>query len=182
MPRRRIGREESFAAKDRRSSLDDPLSLVDGREVERVLAFWRSADGGEAGWSGHRFRQAIHGDEARVGVDADTALVEKVAVTPDNLNDGCCARWPWGTIRGRSMPTAPIAAMSSHRSRTRGVARRELPPPLSDAARTKTPSRSSTLSIDPSGASAPRAPSGASEKVFGTETSAFEQAFSPALA
>ena len=39
-------------------------------------------------WSGHRSRRAIHGYKAHVGADADTALVEEVAITPGNVHDG----------------------------------------------------------------------------------------------
>ena len=42
----------------------------------------------EAAWAGHRTRKAVHGFKAHVGADADTALVETVAVTPGNVNDG----------------------------------------------------------------------------------------------
>lgn len=42
----------------------------------------------EASWSGHRSRKAIHGDKAHVGADADTSIVEKIAVTPGNAHDG----------------------------------------------------------------------------------------------
>ena len=45
---------------------------------------------GEAGWSGHRARKAIHGYKVHVGVDADTAIAERVAVTPGNRHDGRC--------------------------------------------------------------------------------------------
>jgi hypothetical protein len=36
----------------------------------------------------HRGRAAVHGFKAHVGADADTALVEDVAITPANVNDG----------------------------------------------------------------------------------------------
>ena len=44
----------------------------------------------EAAWSGHRSRKAVHGYKAHVGADADTAIVEKIAVTPGNRHDGRC--------------------------------------------------------------------------------------------
>ena len=37
---------------------------------------------------GHRSRKAVHGYKAHVGADADTALVEKLAVTPGKAHDG----------------------------------------------------------------------------------------------
>lgn len=42
----------------------------------------------EARWSGHSSRKAVHGYKVHVGADADTALVEKLAVTPGNAHDG----------------------------------------------------------------------------------------------
>jgi transposase, IS5 family len=42
----------------------------------------------DARWSGHRSRRAIHGYKAHIGADADTALVEKLDVTPGNVHDG----------------------------------------------------------------------------------------------
>ena len=43
---------------------------------------------GEAGWSGHRSRKAVHSYKAHVAADADTGLVERVDVTPGNVHDG----------------------------------------------------------------------------------------------
>ncbi len=43
---------------------------------------------GDACWVKHKGRRAIHGFEAHVGADADTAPVEEVAITPANVNDG----------------------------------------------------------------------------------------------
>ncbi|WP_414476174.1 IS5 family transposase [Microvirga sp. M2] len=42
----------------------------------------------EASWAGHKRRKAIRGFKAHVAADADTALVEALAVTPGNVNDG----------------------------------------------------------------------------------------------
>lgn len=39
-------------------------------------------------WVKHKGRAAVHGFKAHVGADASTALVEKVSVTPANVNDG----------------------------------------------------------------------------------------------
>lgn len=36
----------------------------------------------------HKGKPAVHGFKAHVGADADTALVEQIAVTPANINDG----------------------------------------------------------------------------------------------
>lgn len=42
----------------------------------------------DARWVKHKGRPAVHGFKAHVGADADTALVERIAVTPANVNDG----------------------------------------------------------------------------------------------
>jgi IS5 family transposase len=42
----------------------------------------------EACWVKHKNRKAIHGFKAPVGADADTAIVEVLAVAPGNVNDG----------------------------------------------------------------------------------------------
>jgi hypothetical protein len=39
-------------------------------------------------WVKHKGKPAVHGFKAHVGADADTALVEEVAITPANINDG----------------------------------------------------------------------------------------------
>lgn len=58
-------------------------TLVDATVIASV-----SKGDGEAAWAGHRSRKAVHSYKAHVGADADTALVETVAVTPGNVNDG----------------------------------------------------------------------------------------------
>ena len=45
-------------------------------------------DDAEASWAGHRRRKAVHGYKVHVGADAETALVEQIAVTPGNVHDG----------------------------------------------------------------------------------------------
>ena len=52
-----------------------------------IIASARECDG-DARWVKHKGRRAIHGFKAHVGADADTALVEEVAITPANINDG----------------------------------------------------------------------------------------------
>ena len=42
----------------------------------------------EGRWVEHRNRPAVHGFKAHVGADANTALVEEIAVTPANVADG----------------------------------------------------------------------------------------------
>jgi transposase, IS5 family len=52
-----------------------------------IIAAARESDG-DARWVKHKGRRAVHGFKAHVGADADTALVEEVAITPANVNDG----------------------------------------------------------------------------------------------
>ena len=42
----------------------------------------------DARWVKHKGKPAVHGFKAHVGADADTVLIEEVAVTPANINDG----------------------------------------------------------------------------------------------
>ncbi|HEX5776088.1 MAG TPA: IS5 family transposase [Caulobacteraceae bacterium] len=61
-----------------------------GTIVDASVVASASEDDGEAAWSGHRSRKAVHGYKAHVGADADSALVERIAVTPGNRHDGRC--------------------------------------------------------------------------------------------
>ena len=61
-----------------------------GTIVDATVVGSASEGDGQAVWSGHRSRKAVHGYKAHVGVDADTAIVEKIAVTPGNRHDGRC--------------------------------------------------------------------------------------------
>jgi IS5 family transposase len=64
------------------------ISVKIGRLVDAtIIASARESDG-DARWLKHKGRRAIHGFKAHVGADADTALVEEVAITPANVNDG----------------------------------------------------------------------------------------------
>jgi IS5 family transposase len=64
------------------------VTVKTGTLVDATVVGSSSEGDEEARWSGHRSRKAIHGYKAHVGADADTALVEKIAVTPGNAHDG----------------------------------------------------------------------------------------------
>ena len=64
------------------------VSVKTGTLVDATVIASASEADGEAGWSGHRARKAIHGYKAHVAADADTGLVERVDVTPGNVHDG----------------------------------------------------------------------------------------------
>ena len=68
----------------------DTVRVKTGTIVDASVIASASAGDGKAAWSGHRSRKAIHGYKAHVGADADTAIVERIAVTPGNRHDGRC--------------------------------------------------------------------------------------------
>jgi IS5 family transposase len=59
-----------------------------GTLVDAKIIASASPDDEEGNWVKHKGRPAVHGFKAHVGADAETALVEEIAVTPANVNDG----------------------------------------------------------------------------------------------
>ena len=59
-----------------------------GTLVDATIIASSSKEDEEGHWVKHKGRPAVHGFKAHVGADADTALVEEIAVTPANVNDG----------------------------------------------------------------------------------------------
>jgi IS5 family transposase len=59
-----------------------------GTIVDATIIASASEDDADAQWVKHRNKAAVHGFKAHIGADADTTLVEEVAVTPANINDG----------------------------------------------------------------------------------------------
>jgi hypothetical protein len=100
-----------------------------GTLVDATVVASASQGDGEASWSGHRVRKAIHGYKAHVAADADTGMVECVDVTPGNVHEGRAS--------GAVVPddpalvhtlTAPIAgARLAEAERERGGATRIAP-------------------------------------------------------
>lgn len=64
------------------------IRVKTGTLVDATIIASASADDGDARWVKHKGKPAVHGFKAHVGADADTALVEEVAITPANVNDG----------------------------------------------------------------------------------------------
>jgi IS5 family transposase len=89
------------------------ITVKTGALVDATVIASASHKDGEAAWSKHRRRGAVFGFKAHVGADAETALVEEVAVTPGNVNDGRADLKRSRTIPAMSMPIARIAARSS---------------------------------------------------------------------
>ena len=63
------------------------IRVKTGTLVDATIIASASEDDGEAHWVKHKGKPAVHGFKAHVGADAQTALVEQVAVTPANVND-----------------------------------------------------------------------------------------------
>ena len=59
-----------------------------GTLVDVTIIASASEEDGDGRWVKHKGRRVVHGFKVHVGADADTALVEKISVTPANVNDG----------------------------------------------------------------------------------------------
>ena len=59
-----------------------------GTLVDATIIASASEADDDGRWVKHKGRAAVHGFKAHVGADASTALVEKISVTPANVNDG----------------------------------------------------------------------------------------------
>ncbi len=64
------------------------VSVKQGTLVDATIIASASKDDNEARWVKHKNKKAVHGSKAHVACDEDTALIEKVAITPANVNDG----------------------------------------------------------------------------------------------
>jgi len=64
------------------------IGVKTGTLVDATIIASASEGDVEAHWVKHKGRPAVHGFKAHVGADAETALVEEIAVTPANVNDG----------------------------------------------------------------------------------------------
>ena len=64
------------------------IRVKTGTLVDATLIASASEADGDAHWVKHKGKPAVHGFKTHVGADADTALVEEIAVTPANVNDG----------------------------------------------------------------------------------------------
>lgn len=64
------------------------ITVKAGTIVDATIIASASEGDGDGRWVKHRGKRATHGFKAHVACDADTALVERIAVTPANVNDG----------------------------------------------------------------------------------------------
>lgn len=64
------------------------IKVKTGTLIDATIIASASEEDGDARWVKHKGRPAVHGFKAHVGADASTSLVEKISVTPANVNDG----------------------------------------------------------------------------------------------
>ena len=64
------------------------IKVKTGTLIDATIIASASEEDGDARWIKHKGRPAVHGFKAHVGADASTSLVEKISVTPANVNDG----------------------------------------------------------------------------------------------
>jgi IS5 family transposase len=64
------------------------ITVKTGTLVDATIIASASEEDGDGRWVKHKGKPAVHGFKAHVGADADTAIVEEIAVTPANINDG----------------------------------------------------------------------------------------------
>jgi IS5 family transposase len=64
------------------------ITVKTGTLVDATIIASASEDDADGRWVKHKGKTAVHGFKAHVGADATTALVEKISITPANVNDG----------------------------------------------------------------------------------------------
>jgi transposase, IS5 family len=64
------------------------VTVKTGTLVDATIIASASESDDEARWVKHKGKPAVHGFKAHVGADADTTLVEEIAITTANINDG----------------------------------------------------------------------------------------------
>lgn len=64
------------------------ITVKTGTLVDATIIASASQSDDDARWVKHKGKRAVHGYKAHVGADADTALVEEIAITSANINDG----------------------------------------------------------------------------------------------
>lgn len=64
------------------------IRVKTGTLIDATIIASASEHDDEARWVKHKGRAAVHGFKAHVGADAETALVEEIAITPASVNDG----------------------------------------------------------------------------------------------
>lgn len=64
------------------------VTVKAGTLVDATIIASASEEDDEGRWVKHKGKTAVHGFKAHVVADATTALVERIAITPANVNDG----------------------------------------------------------------------------------------------
>ena len=64
------------------------ITVKQGTLIDATIIASASKGDDEARWVKHKNKKAVHGYKAHVACDEDTALIERISVTPANVNDG----------------------------------------------------------------------------------------------
>lgn len=64
------------------------ITVKTGTLIDATVIASASEGDADGRWLKHKGKPAVHGFKAHVGADATSALVEKVSITPANVNDG----------------------------------------------------------------------------------------------
>jgi IS5 family transposase len=64
------------------------IRVKTGTLVDAIIIASASENDGDGHWVKHKGKPAVHGFKAHVAADADPALVEEIAITAANINDG----------------------------------------------------------------------------------------------
>jgi len=64
------------------------ITVKTGTLIDATIITSAREEDSDGRWAKHRGRKPAHGFKAHVGAGADTALVERISVTPANVNDG----------------------------------------------------------------------------------------------
>ena len=126
------------------------IRVKTGTLVDATIIASASKSDGDAHWVKHKGKPAVHGFKAHVGADADTALVEEVAITPANVNDGKAGPEALPDNPGEVSPTAPIGGVFFTTPCKPREARRALWPQACGAATRPKRWRASMPGTDPS--------------------------------
>lgn len=125
------------------------IRVKTGTLVDATIIASASKSDSDAHWVKHRGKPAVHGFKAHVGADADTALVEEVAITPASMTARPVLR-RCRTILVRFSPTAPIGGVFFTTPCKPREARRALWPQACGAATRPKRWRASMPGTDPS--------------------------------
>jgi IS5 family transposase len=110
------------------------IVVKSGTLVDATIIASASESDDDARWVKHKGKPAVHGFKAHVGADADTALVEEIAVTSANINDGRAVTDALPDDPGEVFADSAIGATTSEMLFVPKAGRRASSPPACGAA------------------------------------------------